>query len=101
MFARASMFKGGFERLQEGVELFRDRVVPEVEKQPGFAGAFLLADPDADTAYAVTLWEDEEALRASDELGKRLAEAAAEQLGLQVTIRYPEVPVFTVATSVA
>lgn len=99
MFARASMFEGGFERLQEGVELFRDEVIPQLEKQPGFAGAFLLADRDADTAYAVTLWETRRALVESDELGTQLAKAAADRLGLQVTIRYPDMPVFAIAAS--
>ena len=101
MFARISTFKGGSERLEEGVELFRDKVVPEDEKQPGFAGAFLLADREADLAYAVTLWESEEALHATDALGKQLASSAAEQLGLDVSVASAEVPFFKVATPVA
>jgi heme-degrading monooxygenase HmoA len=80
MLARVFIHKGVGERYNEGVELYREKVVPEVEKQPGFAGALLLANRDADLAYSITFWESEEALHATDELGKQLAEAAAKEL---------------------
>lgn len=91
MFARVTTFRGGAARLAEGTELFREQVVPEDEKQPGFAGALLLADRDAELSYAVTFWDSEEAMVATDELGKQLAEAAARELELSAEIGHFEV----------
>lgn len=61
----------------------------------------MLADREAELSYAVTLWENKEALHATDALGKQLARSAAEQLGLDVTVASAEVPFFKVATPVA
>jgi heme-degrading monooxygenase HmoA len=92
VFARVSTFKGGMERLDEGIALFRDRVVPEDEKQPGFEGALLLVDREARVSRAVTFWHSEEELNATSELGKRLAETAAHELELEVEVSTCEVP---------
>lgn len=91
MFARISTFRGDMARLEEGKTLFREKVVPEDEKLPGFAGALLLADRDAGLSYAVTFWETEEAMTASDPLGNELAKTAAKELGLTVEIGHSEV----------
>lgn len=72
--------------------MFREQVLPEVERQPGFEGAVLMADDDAQVAYSITFWKSEEELAATADSSKRLAEMAAQQLGVQVQIAHCEVP---------
>ncbi|SRR6266545_2142750 len=101
MFARLSTFTSSLEKLDEGIAVLRDRVLPEIEKQPGFDGAMLLAGVDADVAYTVTFWKSEEALTATAESGKRLAEMAAQELDLQVEVANCEVAFAKFPTGVA
>lgn len=91
MFARLSTFTSSLERLDEGIAVLRDKVLPEIEKQPGFDGAMLLAGVDADIAYTITFWKSEEALATTAESGTRLAELAAQQLDLEVQVANCEV----------
>lgn len=92
MFARLSTFTGDAGQLEEGICMFRDQVLPELEKQPGFEGAVLMADDDAQVAYSITFWKSEEELAATADSGKRLAEMAAQQLGVKVQIAHSDVP---------
>ena len=91
MFARVCTFRGGGPRFDEGVALFRDQVVPEDEKQPGFEGALLLANPACEVSYAITFWRSEEDLAATRDLGWRLAEMTAHELEVEVAVASFEV----------
>lgn len=101
MFARLSAFTSSLERLDEGIAVLRDKVLPEIEKQPGFDGAMLLAGVDAEIAYAVTFWKTEEELAATAESGQRFAEMAARQLDLDVQVTNCEVAFAKFPTGVA
>lgn len=92
MFARMSVFRGDVGRLAEGVAMFREKILPETESQPGFAGALLLADREGEAAYSLTFWETEEARDARKERGRELAEMAARELGMELTVHELEVP---------
>jgi heme-degrading monooxygenase HmoA len=50
----------------EDVLAFRDAVLRQAQAQPGFRGAVDLVDREGGRAIAVTLWQDEPALRASE-----------------------------------
>jgi hypothetical protein len=50
----------------EEVLAFRDAVLRQAQALPGFRGAVDLVDPASGRAIAVTLWADEESLRASE-----------------------------------
>ena len=91
MFARLSTFTSSLERLDEGIALLHRKLLPEIEKQPGFDGAMLLAGVDAEIGYTVTFWKSEEALAASAESGQRFAEMAAQELDLAVQVTNCEV----------
>jgi heme-degrading monooxygenase HmoA len=95
MFARVNTFMGGLEHVEDGVAMFRDKVVPEIEKQPGFDGAMFLADREGQVVYAVTFWKSEAEMTASEELGKRMAEAAGKQFGSKVETSHCEVALST------
>lgn len=91
MFARMSAFRGNTERLAEGVSIFSEKILPETEKQPGFVGALLLADPVGEVAYSLTFWESEEALDARTERARELAETVARDLEMELTVSKCEV----------
>ena len=42
-----------------------------IEQLDGYEGAYLLADRNSGTSVAITLWESEEAMRASEEAANR------------------------------
>ena len=77
MFARVTTVQGPVDRLDEGARMIQERVIPAARQQRGFRGGYWLADRQTGKVIAVVLWEDEEAVRAS--------EAAMEQSRSQVT----------------
>ena len=92
MVARVNAFRGiEGKRYDESLALYRDRIHPEIEHEPGFAGSMLLADRDADVAYAITFWESRDAMVESAEAGRRLADAAAKELGAELTVEMLDV----------
>lgn len=76
MFARVSTYSGAdSDRLREGFE----RVTQPLEQIDGFSHAYFLIDRSSGKAMSITLWETEDALRASaakaDELRQQGADA--------------------------
>ena len=95
MHARVTTLSGSPDNAEAGIANFRDNVVPYA-KSDG-KGAILLIDRESGKAVAVTLWEDEEAMRASEESANALRAEAAQQMGAQQpTVERYEVAVFEV-----
>jgi len=67
MFARVSQYAVSPEHLQGGHRAIEDHVVPALEMQPGYDGGLLLGNPESGKMLAVTLWENEQAMHATDE----------------------------------
>jgi heme-degrading monooxygenase HmoA len=82
--ARVSKYEGDVDRLLDGFE----RQADLVRRLEGFAHAELLVDREAGTAMIVTLWDSEQALRASASRAAHLREEAAQTAG--ATIRWVE-----------
>lgn len=66
MFARSSTWKGSPEQLESWAATAAEKVKPFVQQLPGNLGAFFLIDREGGTALTLTLWESEEAARATD-----------------------------------
>ena len=96
MHARVTTISGSPAEADAGIDIFRANVVPFVREQG--KGAILLVDRQSGEAVAITLWEDEEAMRASEESANSLRAQAADQMGAAETptIRRYEVAVFEV-----
>src|SRR5919202_681332 len=81
MFARVSTYEGRPERLDdmhhEGVE----HVLPALEMQDGFSGGLVLADRQSGNVLAVTLWENEQAMDATEDASHWLRIFSAESSG--------------------
>jgi len=79
MHARVTTLHGAPTDVDSGIENFRANVVPFVRDEG--KGAMLLIDRDSGNALAITLWEDEAALQASEDSANALRAQAADEMG--------------------
>lgn len=65
MFARVTLLEIDTLRISidEALELFSDSIVPAMQQQAGYGGAYLLSTPEG-RGLLMTLWESEEAANA-------------------------------------
>lgn len=96
MYARVTTISGSPTQADAGIDNFRANVVPFARDQG--KGAILLVDRQSGDAIAITLWQDEEAMRASEESANSLRAQAADEMGAAQapTIGRYEVAVFEV-----
>jgi heme-degrading monooxygenase HmoA len=81
MYARVTMVTGGSpDQAEQGIANFRDNALAGV-KELGARGGMLLIDRQSGEGMAVTLWEDEAAMQASEEQANELRRAALQALG--------------------
>ena len=82
MHARVSTYQGPPNVTQEQVDeadrYDRENVLPAARQMEGFKGAIALLDRQSGKALSVTLWESEQAMRASEEDANRLRQESAE-----------------------
>ena len=67
MFARVSQYAVSPEHLQRGHRAVEDHVIPALKVQVGYVGGLLLGNPESGKMLTVTLWENEQAMHATDE----------------------------------
>ena len=96
MYARVTSLTGSPDDVDAGIASFRDSVVPFAREQG--KGAALFVDRASGEAIAITLWESEEALRASEERANALRADAADEMGAtqSPSVKRYEVAVFEV-----
>jgi heme-degrading monooxygenase HmoA len=103
MHARVSTYQGPPNVTQEQVDeadrYDRENVLPAARQMEGFKGAITLLDRQSGKALSVTLWESEEAMRASEQEANRLRQESAEAANetIENVERY-EVGLFEVET---
>jgi hypothetical protein len=79
MFARVTTLPGPTEG-ERGTAAHRENVVPFVRENGGM-GAMLMFEPDTGKALAITLWESEEAMLATEGPGRPITAMVADALG--------------------
>jgi len=79
MFARVTTVQGSPDRIDETTGYARERVLPAMQAQPGFKGMYMLVDRKQGRALGITLWESEEALRATAETAGQMRAGAMER----------------------
>ena len=85
MFARVTLGTAIPERLDQMTREIAEHVLPALRMQDGFAGALVLADRGRGKVLAVTLWESEQAMSATEEAAHWLRVFSAEAAGGEVT----------------
>ena len=94
MYARVTEFEGSPERMEEGVRLFREEVIPWLRDATGFRGWIVLFDRPGDKALGITFWATEESMTDSAASGGDLRDEVAERMGTHMTsLAYYEVAV--------
>ena len=81
MFARLHVLKTTPEQSERGLELVRDQLLPWLRDSSGYRGLIRLTDEAREKTLVISLWADEESLRASAEAGDRLSELTAANVG--------------------
>jgi hypothetical protein len=67
MFARVTRLDVRPEHLNEGHREIEEHVIPALRMQVGYSGGLLLANLEDGKLFAVTLWESEQDMHATDE----------------------------------
>jgi hypothetical protein len=82
MHARVTTISGGSpDGVDRGIANFTDNVVPGVKEISGGRGAIMLVNRETGEGMAITLWDDEAAMRSSEERANELRASAVEALG--------------------
>ena len=84
MFARVSTFTGTSDEIDKAIREVQQNVLPRTEQLDGYKGAYFLVDRENGKSLAVTLWESEEAMRASEDAANSLRSEIADALGTQM-----------------
>ena len=84
MFARVSTFQGSPEQLDDSTSQAIEQILPAARRLAGFQGVLSLIDRATGKSITITLWQDEEAMRNSEEAANRLRARGAETAGESV-----------------
>ena len=77
MYARVNTFEGSPDRLGPALRHIYDQTLPQLQQQDGFKGILVLVDRQTRKMVGVVLWEDEKAMRDSEEAAKGMRSEAA------------------------
>jgi heme-degrading monooxygenase HmoA len=79
MYARVSDIAVPVDQVDGAIAAFNDQVVPAVRGMDGFVRAYLLVDRAGGRSLAMTVWESEAAMRASEEAASQLRTSVSEE----------------------
>lgn len=82
MYARVTTFHGSPERIEEGVRIFREQVIPWLRDATGFRGWVVLLDREEGRSLGITFWATEEAARDTEASGAVLRDKVAASIGI-------------------
>lgn len=83
MHARVSYFQKHTGDIDAAARVGEEKLVPQLQTVSGFQGMQLLVDRETGRSIAITYWEDEESLRASEQQADRVREEAGELAGFR------------------
>ena len=81
MYGRVTRLEGSSEQIDQGNEFMQQTILPAARQLDGFRGVLSLTDRESGTGLTITLWESEEAMKASEEAANRLRDEAAQAFG--------------------
>jgi heme-degrading monooxygenase HmoA len=102
MYARISRVRGDSQAMEAGLAHVRDTLMVQLEQLPGFRDALLMIDREHGDALAMTLWDSEEAMHASEQRADALRTETATQMTATVaSVERFEIVARTTATASA
>jgi quinol monooxygenase YgiN len=85
--------RGDPQRIDEGIAMVRDEIMPAVQEMDGCIGLSLLVDRSTGTSIVTSAWESEDAMRASAQRVQPLRERGADLLSARPEVREWEIAV--------
>lgn len=82
--ARVSRFTGSPDQVEEAIRVTKEQITPAAKQIAGYKGVLYLVDREAGNAMAVTLWESEEAMKASEEAADKLRAEGTQAIGGEI-----------------
>src|SRR6185312_16841380 len=83
--ARVSLLEGSADSIDAGIDKTRGETLPKVRAIDGNVGAIGLADRDNGRVSMITLWDNADAMRASEQAADQLREQTAGLGGQKIT----------------
>ena len=77
MHARITTIHSPAERAEEGIEAVRRMLLPRLREIAGFRGVIGLTDPGTNMGLWISLWEDADAMNASEDVAEGIREDVA------------------------
>jgi len=69
MYARVTIVQMLPGKIDEGIRIYRDSVVPAAKQQKGFKGIYLLSDRKTGKGISIALWQTEADMTAGESSG--------------------------------
>lgn len=85
MIARITTFEGDLQRMDEGVRIYREQVVPWLRDSTGFRGVIILIDRENERAMGVSFWTTMETATDAYASGATLRDELAASMGTTMT----------------
>lgn len=85
--------RGDPQRIDEGIAMVRDEIMPAVQGMDGCIGLSLLVNRDAGTSIVTSAWDSQDAMRASSQQVEALRRRGAELLSATPEVREWEIAV--------
>ena len=85
--------RGDPQRIDEGIAMVRDEVMPAVQEMDGCIGLSLLVDRSTGTSIITSAWESEDAMRSTAQRVQPLRERGAELMSATPEVREWEIAV--------
>jgi heme-degrading monooxygenase HmoA len=102
MYARMTKIQDLGADVDKSVQMVREQVLPRASEMDGYKGFIGFVDRDAGTFMSFTLWESEEAMRASEQTANQLRSEVAKQVTTQEpTVKRFEAVIVEVPASVS
>lgn len=84
MYLRVTAFKSEPGKLDEGIAFLKNKIIPSLNKAPGYLGTSCIVDRDKNEGAASTLWESLEAMNNAEQLGQQARSQSSEATGLEI-----------------
>src|ERR687894_2796511 len=80
MHARMTTMEGTSERLDEGLREIKEDILPQLQQQDGYKGFVVFDNRQDGKLVGFSLWESEQAMQASEEVGERTRRESAQTM---------------------
>jgi len=67
MYTRLTIFRFNINRIDEGIKIYQESVIPAAKTQKGFSHAYLLIDRNTGDGISMTFWETQADVLANEE----------------------------------